>query len=615
MAYDSDKAPFSEPQNIEAFARNMAQVFDTYQQVWKLYLETHSAEEVAQRAETMNAMPAFMTVMNAMAQKPDALMEATQAFWANQFAIWQTATNKMMGAPTADAEASLPNLPEGGRRFSHPQWTENAVFEAIKRSYLLATDWTTRLVHEAESELDPAVQKQIDFLTRNFIEAMNPANFFGLNPEVLQSTVEENGANLVRGARMLLEDMQRGRGELLIRHTDMDAFAVGENMAVSPGEVIYRGPLFELIQYAPTTETVHSTPLLIIPPWINKYYVLDLNQKKSLVRWLVEQGHTVFMVSWVNPGPAQRDDTWESYMEKGAETAIDKVLEETGAGAVNVASYCIGGTLVGSLMAKLSRAGDTRVRSTTFFTAQLDFQDAGELQVFVNDTTLKLIDAHLEDGYFPAESMAQAFNLLRSNDLIWSYVVSNYMLGKDPFPFDLLYWNSDSTAMPTRVHHYYLEEFYIRNALTAGTLPIDGQTYGIGDIAGPVYHVATVEDHIAPASSVYRGARQMAHADVTFILSASGHIAGVVNPPASKKYQYWTGEDLAAESLEDWQSAATATQGSWWPHWHDWLVERSDGEVPARQPGATLGSLAPAPGTYVTVRSDALGKGCLEFPS
>ena len=599
----TDQANLSVPQDMEAFGANMARLFDTSQAIIKLYAETHQTDDVPLPNDPMNVLPAFTNLASAMMMHPEALMKASVDYWTKQMAIWQAATAKLMGGD-ADA-ADVPNLPVGGRRFSHPQWSENALFEYLKRSYLLAAQWTQSVVQEAEADLDVQDKKKIDLITRNFVEALNPANFYALNPEVLEATMSENGANLVRGAEMLLEDMKRGKGEVLIRQTDMEAFEVGRNMAVTPGKVVFRNEIFELIQYSPTTEKVHETPLLVIPPWINKYYVLDLNQKKSMMKWLVAQGHTVFIMSWVNPSAAQKAENWDSYMAKGPLTAIDKVIEETGVTGVNIASYCIGGTMTGSMMARLSREGDTRVKSTTFFTAQLDFEDAGELQVFVDRERVNSFKEHIDRGYFPAEDMARSFNALRANDLIWSYVVSNYLLGKDPFPFDLLYWNSDSTAMPAQVHAFYLEQFYIENAFANSDLQVDGETYGIADIAGPVYHIATVEDHIAPAASVYRGAQRMDKADLTFVLSASGHIAGVVNPPEAGKYQYWVNKDATPETLEAWKAAAEMVPGSWWPHWDNWLAGFSKKKVAARDPGARLGTLADAPGDYVRVRFDA----------
>ena len=596
----TDKTSQVDVQDLEAFSANMVRLYDTSQRIWKLYADTHSSDERS-ATDAMHMLPVFANLGSALAKKPDVLVESTVAFWTGQMELWSQAANKMLG--TAPAEPA-PNRPEGGKRFAHPQWSENALFEYVKRSYLMTADWTNDLVHKADDMLDPQDRKKADLITRNFVEAMNPANFFALNPEVIETTLAENGENLVRGAQMLLEDMERGKGELLIRQTDMDAFEVGRNMAVTPGKVIWRNNILELIQYSPTTDKVNDVPLLFVPPWINKYYVLDLNEKKSMIQWLVAQGHTVFMISWVNPDERQKNETWESYMFDGASAAIDKVLEETKAKKVNLASYCIGGTLTGTLMAYLSKTKDKRVKSTTFFTAQLDFEDAGELQAFVDENAVKLVDENLEKGYVPAQNMAQAFNCLRANDLIWSYVVNNYMLGKDPFPFDLLYWNSDSTAMPARVHRYYLEEFYIHNRFTKGELDVRDETLGVEDIAGPVYHIATVEDHIAPAASVYRGAKQMKKSDITFVLSGSGHIAGVVNPPSAGKYQYWVNTDLTATELDQWREDAQMNAGSWWPHWSDWLAGQSSKQVKARAPGKVLGTLCDAPGTYVAVRFD-----------
>lgn len=589
-------------QDVEAFATNMTRLTEVCQEIWALYSETHQPDGQAPETDPMNLVPAFTHLSAMMMQHPEELMKASMDYWTGQMAIWSSATAKLMGGE--DIGPDLSNIPEGGRRFSHPQWSENALYEYIKRSYLLASQWTQNLVENNDADLDLMERKKVEFATRNFLEAMNPANFFALNPEVIEATVSENGENLVRGAEMMLEDMRRGKGELLIRQTDMKGFKVGENMALTEGKVVWQNDILQLIQYAPKTEKVHETPLLFIPPWINKYYILDLNEKKSMMKWLVEQGHTVFIISWVNPDARHKDQTWESYMFDGASAAIDKVLEETKAKSVNVASYCIGGTLTGMLMAHLGRKKDKRVKSSTYFTAQLDFTDAGELQVFVDEQTVETVKEQMSEGFLPARSMAKAFNMLRSNDLIWSYVVNNYMLGKEPFPFDLLYWNSDSTAMPAKVHHSYLQNCYLKNAFTKGEFEVRGEPILLSDIKGPVYHIATVEDHIAPATSVYRGAREMTSADVTFVLSGSGHIAGVVNPPALEKYQYWVNTDLSPETLEEWKSKADMTAGSWWPNWDKWLAGQSSKKVKGRVPGARLGVIEDAPGSFVKVRFD-----------
>ena len=585
-------------------AQNMAEVFDISGRIWQRFMAAKLEEGGGSKhPDPLNTWPTFAELYRTMWDNPQQVADMTLDYWAAQNALWQNAMLKFMGAPEAKAELNLPHMMKADKRFAHKEWSENALFDYLKQSYLLTSGFIQDSVGEV-GDMDPRDRRKAAFYTRQFVEAMNPANFFALNPEVLEATVSEKGDNLVRGLKMMLSDLERGKGKLLIRQTDMDAFEVGRNTAVSPGAVIWQNDICQVIQYAPSTEKVRAKPILFIPPWINKYYVLDLNEKKSMVRWLVGQGHTVFMISWVNPDARQKDKTWESYMFDGASAAIDKVLEETGQTSLHVASYCIGGTMTGNLMAWMGREKDKRVASATFFTAQLDFEDAGELQIFVDDHTIEVIDEEMDQGYMPANKMADAFNMLRANDLIWGYVVSNYMLGKDPFPFDLLYWNADSTAMPAKVHNYYLDSFYVRNAFVKGELTVKDQPIALSDIRGPVYHVATKEDHIAPSASVYRGAKEMTKADVRFVLSGSGHIAGVVNPPAAGKYQFWTNPDMSKPTLAEWMEGAEETAGSWWPDWDAWLKKRSGRLINAREPGAKLGVIEPAPGSYVKVRFD-----------
>ncbi len=418
---------------------------------------------------------------------------------------------------------------------------------------------------------------------------------------MLKTTLEQDGENLMRGLENLIRDLERGHGTLLIRQTDMDAFRVGENMAVTPGKVVFQNEVMQLIQYAPTTEQVHAVPLLIIPPWINKFYILDLNAQKSLIAWLVGQGHTVFVVSWVNPREQQRGESWESYMKKGALTALAKVLEETGEPKAHIVGYCIGGTLLGTTLAWMAARGDERVRSATFFTAQLDFTDAGELQAFVDEGVIDTVaEASQEHGFLAAENMFGAFNSLRANDLIWSFVVNNYLLGKENFPFDLLYWNSDSTRMPGRVHTFYLDTFYDKNLLSKGELVLDGERLDLKKVTLPVYHVATIEDHIAPAPSAYRSARLLGSKNQNFVLAGSGHIAGVVNPPSLGKYQYWTKPGVAEPEVADMARRARPRRRArggrtGMPGSRRCRARR----VPARQPGAVLGTIEDAPGSYV----------------
>lgn len=584
-------------------AHNMAEVFDVSSQIWQKFLAGKMQEGGGKHPDPLNTWPTFAELYRQIWDNPKQVADMTIDYWAAQNALWQNSMLKWLGAKEAVEDLQLPHMQKADKRFAHKEWSENAVFDYLKQSYLLTSGWIQQTVGTV-GDMDPKERKKAAFYTRQFAEAMNPANFFALNPEVLEATVEQKGENLVRGLKMMLADLERGKGKLIIRQTDMDAFEVGRNTAISEGSVIWQNNILQLIQYAPKTETVLAKPLLIIPPWINKYYVLDLNPKKSLVKWLVEQGHTVFMISWVNPDGRQAGETWESYMFDGASAAIDKVLEETGQKSLNVASYCIGGTLTGTMLAYMGKTGDKRVSSATFFTAQLDFEDAGELQILVDEQTIGVIDEEMEKGFMPADRMASAFNMLRANDLIWGYVVNNYMLGKDPFPFDLLYWNADSTAMPARVHSFYLEQFYIRNAFAKGEFSVRGVPVTLADIKGPVYHVATREDHIAPAASVYRGAKEMTGADLRFVLSGSGHIAGVVNPAALGKYQFWTNPDMSRATLEEWLHGAEETPGSWWPDWDAWLAKRSGRRLAARTPGTVLGVIEPAPGSYVKRRFD-----------
>ena len=586
----------------EAFAKNIAEATELSQQIWLRMMQGQMDADAPTEADPLNLAPSYGELLRVLFDNPKQVADATLEYWQAQAALMQRSTLKWLGAESVP-DVKLPHMASAGKRFEHRQWQENALFEFVKQSYLLASGAVQDAVHSV-GEMAPKERRKVDFFTRQFLEAMNPANFFALNPEVLEATAAQKGENLVRGLKMMLEDVERGKGKLLIRQTDMTAFEVGRDVAITPGSVIWQNDVLQLIQYAPSTENVQKTPVLFIPPWINKYYILDLNPKKSLVKWLVEQGHTVFMISWVNPDEARKGETWDSYMQ-AALAAIDKVLAETGVESVNLASYCIGGTLTGTLLAWLNKKGDKRVASATFFTSQLDFEDAGDLQVFVDEQTVQLVDGQMEKGYLPASAMANAFNMLRSNDLIWSYVVNNYMLGKEPFPFDLLYWNADSTAMPAHVHHFYLEQFYTRNNFAKDELVVQNSPVKLADITVPVYHVASKEDHIAPAHSVFRGAQMMTHAAVRFVVAGSGHIAGVVNPPAAGKYQFWSNDDESAEGLESWLAGATETPGSWWGDWDTWLKELSAQQVPARAPGAVLGALEPAPGGFVKRRFDA----------
>jgi polyhydroxyalkanoate synthase subunit PhaC len=490
------------------------------------------------------------------------------------------------------------------KRFTDPEWSSNQYFDFLKQAYLLLTEWANYLVEHAV-ELDPAVRQKAEFYTRQIVNALAPSNFVLTNPELLRTTMSRSAENLVRGTQMLAEDIEAGRGELKIRQSDMSKFEVGRNLAITPGKIIYQNSLMQLIQYAPSTERVLKRPLLIVPPWINKYYVLDLTPDKSFIKWCVDQGLTVFVISWVNPDESLVRKDFADYMREGPLEALKVVTRITGTQKVNTIGYCVGGTLLAIALSYLAGKQDDRVASATLLTTQVDFTHAGDLKVFAaTEGQVAAVERQMsERGYLEGSKMATAFNLLRSNELIWPYVIKNYLKGEAPFAFDLLYWNADATRMPAANHSYYLRNCYLHNNITKSKLTIDNVKIDLKEVRIPIYNLATREDHIAPAKSVYLGSTFFG-GPMRYVLSGSGHIAGVVNPPTRTKYQYWTGDAPRGDDLEGWLRTATEHQGSWWPDWLAWLKAQDAEEVAARPPGAA--SLAPiedAPGSYVKVRS------------
>jgi polyhydroxyalkanoate synthase len=491
----------------------------------------------------------------------------------------------------------------GDKRFRHDDWEENQVFDFMKQSYLLTADWMKRTVHDVDG-LDEHTHQKIDFYTSQFADALSPTNFAAMNPQVLHATVESGGENLVKGLDNLLRDLEKGGGKLAVSMTDQDAFDVGRNVATTPGKVIYQNDLIQLLQYSPTTDEVNSRPLLIIPPWINKFYVLDLQPKNSFIKWAVEQGQTVFVISWVNPDEKLATKSFEDYMLEGPLAALDAIEAATGIKEVNAIGYCIGGTLLASTMAYMAEKKDKRMMSATFFVALVDFTEVGDLSVFVDEEQIEAIEKNMaEKGYLEGREMSTTFNMLRSNDLIWSFVVNNYLLGKDPFPFDLLYWNSDATRMPATMHSFYLRNMYQKNRLsTPGGITLDGVPIDLGKVTTPTYILASKEDHISPWKSSYKGS-QLYSGKNKFVLSGSGHIAGVVNPPAANKYGYWTNAKLP-EDADEWFAGAKQHDGSWWPDWIKWIDGQNKKKVPARTPGdGKLDVLEDAPGSFVQIKA------------
>jgi polyhydroxyalkanoate synthase len=534
-----------------------------------------------------------------MLTRPDVVMREQLAFWRGYTELWQQtlkhARGEKPGTPVIEPR-------ESDKRFRDEHWVENYLFSFFKQCYLLAARGIESTVSQVDG-VDAHTAQKAAFYTRQMLAALSPSNFVASNPQVLKATLQSKGENLLRGCLNLLQDLEAGGGRLRLKMTDPDAFALGENIAASPGAVIYQNELMQLLQYEPSTPQVHQRPLLIVPPWINKFYILDLKPKNSFIKWAVDQGHTVFVISWVNPDGSLAEKDFSDYVLEGPLAALDAIEQATGERTVNAIGYCIGGTLLACTLAYLAAGNEQRIQSATFFTSLLDFTDVGELSVFIDEEQLRLMEDHMRrNGYFDGTHMANAFNLLRENDLIWSFVINNYLLGREPLPFDLLYWNSDSTRMPERMHSTYLRNMYQRNLLKEpGGVRIAGVPIDLRSIEVPAYFVSTAEDHIAPWKSTYRGARYLS-GPVRFVLGGSGHIAGVINPPAANKYAYWTNPDLAADA-EQWLAGAVRQEGSWWKDWAQWVADHSGPPVPARHPGD--GALRPverAPGSYVRVR-------------
>ncbi|WP_353210564.1 class I poly(R)-hydroxyalkanoic acid synthase [Rhodovarius sp.] len=575
--------------------RTMAEVAERGQRIVGDFLRRQA--EDSSKPDPLNIGHAFMEMTARMMANPAQLVQAQIGFWQDYLTLWSNTARRMMGG---DAPAVIEE-PRGDRRFKDDAWRENEVFDFIRQSYLLSSRYFTSVVQGTEG-LDAKTAQKVDFYTRQFVDAMSPANFVMTNPEVLRRTAETGGANLLKGLTNLLSDLERGKGKLRIRMTDDSKFKVGENIAVTPGKVVFQNDLMQLIQYAPTTETVYKRPLVIFPPWINKFYILDLRPKNSLIRWAVEQGHTVFVASWVNPDEHLSEKGFDDYMKEGVLAALDAIEAATGERAVNAIGYCLGGTLLATTLAYMAVKKDTRIKTATYFVTMTDFEEAGELGVFIDEEQLQGLEERMgKRGFLDGREMATTFNMLRANDLIWSFAVNNYLLGQEPFPFDLLYWNDDSTRMPAKMHSFYLRRMYQANDLCKpGGITLLGTAIDLRKIKVPSYLVSTREDHIAPWKSTYRGT-QLYAGPVRFVLAASGHIAGVVNPPEGGKYSHWVNEELPA-SPDEWFAGATELSGSWWPDWQRWVTGQDKAMVPARVPGeGKLPALEDAPGGYVRV--------------
>src|SRR5580658_4773950 len=569
------------PVDVEVFSRNLARIIEQGGRALAAYLkpreegrerdDSQLAEEVAEVVKTLSQVAEYWLT------DPQRALELQTRLGTAYLELWASAAKRLTGEESAPVATPAPS----DKRFADPEWSSNQFYDFVKQAYLLTSRWANQLVTDA-TDLDPHTKQKAEFYMRQIANALSPTNFVLTNPELMRETFTSNAENLVRGMRMLAEDLEAGAGNLRIRQSDSSMFEVGRNLATTRGKVIFQNDLMQLIQYEPTTLTVLKRPLLIVPPWINKFYVLDLTPEKSFIKWCVDQGITVFCISWVNPDAHLAKKGFEEYIREGPLAALDAIKQATGEDKVHTAGYCVGGTLLAITLAAMAAKNDERIASATFFASQVDFSYAGDLKVFVDEEQIEALERKMaERGYLESKSMATVFNMLRSNDLVWPYVINNYLKGKAPFPFDLLYWNSDATRMPAANHSFYLRNCYLDNKLSKGKMEIDGTPMNLKAVKAPIYNLATREDHIAPAKSVLLGCKFFG-GPVRFVMAGSGHIAGVINPPDKKKYQYWSGPRPRNADLDGWLAKAKEYPGSWWPDWLIWLTKQNPTEVPAR---------------------------------
>ena len=593
-----DALPGTDPrQMLETLSMNLAKAAMTAQSAIAEAALAQADRPAALSPDPFNVGPAMNSIMTSLASRPDKLFAAQADLFNRYMDLWATTTRRAAGE-------DQPAAPSKDKRFKDPAWSENPAFDVMRQSYLVTSDWMNGLVSSVE-DVDPLTKRRAEFFTKLLTDAFSPSNFLASNPAALKALAESNGESLVKGMQNFAADMERGAGKLKISQADYGKFVVGENVATAPGQVVWCDELFELIQFDAATDKQRAIPLLIFPPWINKFYILDLQPENSMIRWLSSQGFTVFVCSWVNPDIDKAGFGFDDYLEKGIYRAVEKALEQSQADHINTVGYCIGGTLMGAALAHMASKGDKRVTANTFFAAQHDFAEAGDLLLFTDEHWLAQIEEQMDaaGGVLPGAAMAETFNALRANDLIWSFFVSNYLMGKSPPAFDLLFWNADQTRMPKTLHMDYLRSMYGQNKLARGEFTIGGIKVDLSKVTIPLYFQASREDHIAPMNSVYRSARAFSNAAVTLTLAGSGHIAGVVNPPSAHKYQHWTNPALPA-TLGEWQAQAVEHPGSWWNHWAAWLHARSGDWIPARDPKTgPLSPIEPAPGSYVKVKS------------
>ena len=562
----------------------------------EMFNKSHQA--AAQQLDPLNMGSAFRAAGNRLTADPQKLMQANYDLWKEHMSLWQD----MAGTFATPAGDTAPKR-SGDRRFRHDEWSKNPIFDYIRQAYLITSRWMIETMSNIDG-LAESDRAKVIFHTRLLADAFSPSNFLLTNPEVLRTMMDTGGQSIMKGMQNLQRDLDPKTGELSIMMSDPEAFRMGKDIATTPGKVVFQNDIAQLIQYTPTTDKVYKRPLVVIPPWINKFYILDLQKQNSFISWAAAQGYTVFVVSWVNPDSTLGDKTFEDYMQEGILDMLDAVEQASGEREVSMIGYCIGGTLLSAALAYMAEKQDNRVKAATFFASQADFSEAGDLKVFTDEAQVDNLEKMMsEKGYLDGSAMAGTFNMLRANDLIWSFYVDNYLLGKDPMKFDLLYWNADSTRMPRETHLFYLREMYINNNLAKpGGITLKGVPIDLGKIKTPIYLQAAREDHIAPYPSVFKST-SLYGGPVKFMLAGSGHIAGVINPPAAQKYNYWTNDDNPTE-LDTWLEGAEEHPGSWWNDWDSWLKKHSGQKVKAREPGGgALEILEDAPGSFVTVKS------------
>ncbi|WP_221801262.1 PHA/PHB synthase family protein [Oceanobacter mangrovi] len=587
---------------VSDFYEMSGRLAEQYGRFWEKTITQPTSAEDPSASVLSDFSAAMQQLGTAMLENPNKVIADQMELLKQQQALYQYTSLRFLGQAPAPVVEPDPS----DRRFKSEEWHDNPLFDYMKQLYLIQGNSLMKMVHDADG-LDERTRQKVEYFVRQFVNAMAPTNFPSLNPAVIRKTMETGGANLATGMEQLMKDMEGSvKGMLNVAMTDTTAFQVGANVAVTPGKVVYQNDIMQLIQYAPTTEQVYQRPLLVIPPFINKYYILDLRQDNSFLKWLVDQGHTVFCISWVNAGPNLRDKNFEDYMLEGPLAAIDAIKDATGEKEVNAIGYCVGGTLLGATQAYLKKKRRAPIKSSTFLTTLLDFSEPGEIGVFINETAISALERQMNTlGYYDGRQMAFSFNTLRENDLFWSFFVNNYLMGERPAAFDLLYWNTDSTNLPAAMHGFYLRHMYLYNELIEpDAIELDGVKLDLSKITVPSYFISCAQDHIALWRGTYKGA-QVLGGDKRFVLGGSGHIAGIVNPPQKKKYGFWTNDTLPANA-DDWYADAKHNEGSWWLDWQQWIVKQGGMEmVPARQPGSdALPPIEDAPGTYARTRID-----------